>query len=194
MREFASIRDALLGPSDLPRTQRVDVLRLLFTQERYIREVIKVLVPVGLVVLVALRAVETVGDAAIASLNQVLPSLPSSSAVDFISSFLPSTTGDAATAAAAAAAAAAAPSLLDAEWVSNLGWGGVNAFMLLYFVAINRYILVERDLFLADSIAEASLKGEHKGKNVAAVVGLLHGNGVARHLREKHGFVLVDRP
>ena len=195
LREFASIRDALLGPSDLPRTQRVDVLRLLFTQERYIREVIKVLVPVGLVVLVALRAVETVGDAAIASLNQVLPSLPSSSAVDFMSSFLSSTTaGDAAAAAAAAAAAVAAPSLLDAEWVSNLGWGGLNAFMLLYFVAINRYILVERDLFLADSIAEASLKGVHKGKKVAAVVGLLHGNGVARHLREKHGFVLVDRP
>jgi len=200
LREFASIRNALLGPSDLPRTQRVNVLRLLFTQERYIREVVKVLVPVGLVVLVALRAVETMGDAAIASLNQVLPSLPSSSAVDFISSLILSTspTGDAAvttiTAAAAAAATAAAPSLLDAEWVSNLSWGGMNAFMLLYFVAINRYILVERDLFLADSIAEASLKGVYKGGKIAAVVGLLHGNGVARHLREKHGFELLDRP
>ena len=193
LREFASIRNALLGPSDLPRTQRVDVLRLLFTQERYIREVVKVLVPVGLVVLVALRAVETMGDAAIASLNQLLHSLPSSSAVDCIFPLISSasTTGDAAT---TTTAAAAAPSLLDAEWVSNLGWGGMNAFMLLYFVAINRYILVERDLFLADSIAEVSLKGVYKGEKVAAVVGLLHGNGVARHLREKHGFVLVDRP
>jgi len=52
---------------------------------------------------------------------------------------------------------------------------------------------VGRCIFSSDSIAEASLTDVHKGKKEVAVVGSLHGNGVARHLREKHGFVLVDR-
>ena len=51
-------------------------------------------------------------------------------------------------------------------------------------------ILVQRDAFLARSIAQTCR--QHPGKHVAAVVGLLHGNGVARHLRSM-GFRLVDR-
>lgn len=181
--ELASIRDALLGPADLPSSQRVEVLPLLFTQVRYLKEIIKVLVPVGVVVMVALRVVESMGDMALDSLNHLLP------ASTLLTSLL---TATASSSQPVGEVVAASSSVLDGELVSNVGWGLLNLGMLLYFMSINRYILVERDAFLADSIAQAV--AQYKGKNVAAVVGLLHGNGVARHLRTRHGFELVDRP
>jgi hypothetical protein len=185
--ELTSFRDALLGPADLPRTCRVDVLRLLFTEERYLREVATVLVPVGLVVLGALRAMEAAGDTVLASAAQILPS--SLTSLGELAPSIPLFS-----AGVGVGAGVGPEGVLGADVLANIGWAALNAFMLCYFVAINRYILVERDAFLADSIARAAATKETKGRVVAAVVGLLHGNGIARHLRERHGFVLRDRP
>jgi pheromone shutdown protein TraB len=55
-------------------------------------------------------------------------------------------------------------------------------FIIGYFLSINRFILFERDSFLADSIKRTCQA--NPGTTVAAVVGLLHCNGVARHLRD----------
>jgi hypothetical protein len=54
-----------------------------------------------------------------------------------------------------------------------------------------RFILVERDRFLAESISKACTS--NPGSRVAAVLGLLHCNGVARHLSSM-GFELAEVP
>lgn len=179
--ELASIRNAVLGPKNLPRAQKVEVLPLLFFQGRYLKELLKVLVPVSAIVSVSLHAMESASEVAIASLQRVLPTA------------LLDASGDPITTAAAVDGSGGLGALLagvEPSVVTDLGWAAVNVLMLGWFLALNQVILVQRDRFLAESIAAACQK--HPGKTVAAVVGLLHGNGVARHLRGM-GFRLVDR-
>lgn len=182
--ELASIGQALNGPKHLPKGQKVQVLPLLFTQGRYLKELLKVLVPVSAVVLLSLQAVESVGEMTLASLQHVLPT-----------AFFDA---DATAAALAASSSSSAmeggsgllPGAGGGNLITDLGWAAVNVVMLGWFLALNQVILVQRDAFLAQSIAETCR--QHPGKRVAAVVGLLHGNGVARHLSGM-GFRLVDR-
>lgn len=167
--EFASIRDALLGPGGLSSDKKVNVLTLLFTKERYIREILKIIIPIGAVVLGGCEIVESIGSATMASINDVSIS---TGWVD------------------PAAIQASTSSFLESELLENIGWSFLHTCTLYYALSINRYILVERDIYLAQSIAKAC--NEHPGEKVAAVVGLLHGNGVSRHLTNM-GFELVSR-
>lgn len=66
--------------------------------------------------------------------------------------------------------------------MTTMSWVGMHALTLLYLLGINKYILQERDFILAQSIKDACKNNPRT--RVAAVVGLLHVNGVARHLRE----------
>lgn len=56
--ELTSIRDAVVGPPGTSVEQRLNLFRLLFTQERYIKEILLIVVPLSFIVLGAL---ETVG-------------------------------------------------------------------------------------------------------------------------------------
>ena len=162
--EFGSIRDALLGPGSLPSDKKVNVMTLLFTQERYIREILKIIVPIGAVVLGGMEVLEAIGSATMASINDVSIS---PGWIDQLS-----------------------VQVSESELLENVGWSFLHTCTVFYALSINRYILVERDQFLAKSIAKAC--DEHPGEKVAAVVGLLHGNGVSKHLRSM-GFELVSR-
>lgn len=185
--ELASISEAVLGPKHLPDTKKVQVLPLLFTQGRYLRELLKVLLPVSAIVGLSLQAMQSVGEMTLASLQHVLPA-----------ALFDADATAAATAAAATAMAASSASVDSGlmglggggNLLTDLGWAAANVVMLGWFMALNQVILVQRDAFLARSIAETCRK--HPGQRVAAVVGLLHGNGVARHLSGM-GFRLVDR-
>lgn len=55
--ELTSIRDAVVGPPGTPVGQRLNLFRLLFTQERYIKEILLIVVPLSFIVLGALEAV-----------------------------------------------------------------------------------------------------------------------------------------
>lgn len=64
---------------------------------------------------------------------------------------------------------------------TGLAWSGMNLFSVFYLLGINRYILKERDIILASAIHETCRK--NPSSSVIGVLGLLHVNGVARHLR-----------
>jgi hypothetical protein len=210
-----------------------------------------VLVPVGAIVALSLHAMESAGDAALASLQHILPTSLSLDGGDMAAAVSSSSSG-------AVGDAGGLLGGVDASLLTDLGWAAINVLMIGWFLALNQVrmwfvqmilnahamrvcgareagthnpsivdltytsnppphqppnlnpffasaslslslslththtqvILVQRDAFLANSIVQTCR--EHPGQRVAAVLGLLHSNGVARHLRAK-GFRLVDR-
>lgn len=58
--ELRSIRDAVVGPEGTASHQRLNLPRLLFTQERYIKEILRIVVPLSFIVIGALEAVSQI--------------------------------------------------------------------------------------------------------------------------------------
>jgi hypothetical protein len=154
---------------------------------------------VALVVLLTLQLLESAGDVALATLHHILPATFSSffSLLEGVGATNGMNVGALSAAATTTTIAATTTTsslfaFLDSSTFEDMGWAAVNVLMVFYFLSLNRHILFERDAFLANSIAEAA-GGKNEGKKVVAVLGLLHGNGVGRHLCEKYGFEIVER-
>lgn len=153
--ELRSISEAVMGERELPASQKVRVVPLLFTQGRYLRELLKVLVPVGAIVGLSLHVMEGMSEAAVSVLGQLQLGLSTLA-------LLPTDNDGGGLGAAAAAAgmaedaAAAVGATVLLPWYSyssssswmtttgaldaltDVGWLGVNVLMLGWFMALNQ--------------------------------------------------------
>lgn len=134
--ELRSISEAVNGPKELPPSQKVRVVPLLFTQGRYLRELLKVLIPVGAIVGLSLHVMEGVSDAAVTLVGQ-LGLFPAATAL-FSTAVSDGTGGGLDAAATASAGAAGTVGWLNADTLTDLGWLSVNVVMLGWFLALNQ--------------------------------------------------------
>jgi len=163
--DLKTLKDAVFGPagremaSPPPKNKKVNLFRILLTRKRMVKETVESLGPVSLVLFAIADSLDHTLDSTWSSLaslsNEVATVDPAISTL---------TSG-------------------VMKVMESLGWFGTNALLTLVFLAVVRFILAERDEFLAESIHQSCI--ENKQTKVMAVVGLLHCNGVARLLRER---------